>query len=514
MTTNHSSGSSELPDGGPVLLAKARQGLQQAHAAAQARAASQSGRLAVRDGIALLVDSGSLLEYGSLATPSVAGMHGAGDGLVAGMARVRGHRVALAAYDANVYAGTQSVVNNMKLERILEIAQRERMPFIGWFNGGGMRPQDLMGEGTRVRKPNMAFVEMARLSGFAPTIALVSGPSFAGNAALAGLCDVIIATRSASMGMAGPALVESALGQKLKPEEIGPVAALARAGVVDVLCDDERQAVEVAARYLAFFTDQVLEPRPPASDKIANAVPASPKRAYDMRKVIDGLVDAGSWLELRTEFGRGMLTGLARIDGRRVGIVANQPMVLAGVIDGDAADKAARLVELCDVFGIPVVFLCDTPGFMCGPQAEVAGLIRRGGRLVSVLANASTPFFTVQLRKAYGLGAFMMGSAWVKARLVMAWPDAEYGGMGIEGAVSLMHRRKLEAIESEEDRQVLHKMLADDIRQANTSMATAARFAIDEVIPPESTREVLANALRIFTGEPATVTARRPVRPW
>lgn len=471
------------------------------------------GRRTARESIAAFLGDAPFSEYGQLAQPGRRDMEGAADGLVTGFAMVDGMPVALAAYDMSVYAGTQSAVNHLKLDRLLDLARERRWPLVGWFNGGGMRPQDTASDAIGVRPPNTSFVGIARLSGWVPTVAIVAGPTFAGNASLAGLCDLMIATQGASLGMAGPALTKAALGQDLKPEQIGPVEMHVTNGVVDVACDTLDAAANIARQYLALLLRDEAAWKEPDVSTLRSAMPASPRRAYNVRRVIEGIVDIDSALELRSGFGRSLVTTLARVRGRTVGVLANQPLVGGGALDSDSADKAARFIQLCDAYDLPMLFLCDTPGFMCGPDAEATALVRHSSRMMCALANATVPFMTVQLRKAYGLGYFMMGSASLKPLLLLAWPTAEYGAMGVEGAVDLMHGKAIEAAEPDA-REALRAGYIQAMRSDSSAFAYARRFAVDDVIDPAETRERIALALASAPRPPRKEQRKRVVDTW
>ena len=373
----------------------------------------------------------SFVEYGGLARPAVSGMTGAADGVVMGTAQIDGRPVDLLIYDYTVYAGTQSAINHMKTTRMFEHAERHRLPVVCWLDGGGARPHDMKVEG---RGATPTFVVFARLSGLVPTIGILPGRAFAGHANLAGMCDVLIATEDSTMGMAGPPLVEAALGVKLTPEEIG--ARLGARGVRRHRRAGRRRGRGRRGRRASISAISAAR-RPPgaAPDGAAlrDVVPDNPRRAYNVRKVIDGIADIGSVLELKAGFGRAVVTSLIRIAGRAVGVVANQPMVLAGAIDSPASDKAAHFIQVCDAFDIPILSLCDTPGLMVGPDVERTGLVRKSARVLTAFANATVPVMTVVLRKAYGLGYYVMGSQPLNPAILLAWPTAEYGGMGLGG---------------------------------------------------------------------------------
>ncbi len=461
------------------------------------------GGWTARRAVAALCDSGTFIEYGGLVRPGTKDMEGAADGLITGTATLDGSPVDIAAYDYSVYGGSQSAMNHRKLSRIVKHAAAARVPLVMWLEGGGGRPQDML---LAARGASTSLVEFARLSGLVPTVGIVPGPAFAGHANLAGMSDLVIATAKATIGLAGPPLVQAALGTKLTPEEIGPVGMHVATGLVDVLVDDEAAAVESARRYLAYFSREAgaaaVSGDVADQSALRDLVPDNPRRAYDVRKVIDVLCDAASVFEIRGQWGRSMVTCLARMNGRTIGVVANQPSVRAGAIDAEASRKAARFVQLCDAYDIPLLMLCDTPGVMVGPEAEKTGLIRESARVLSALSNASTLIMTVVLRKAYGLGHYIMGSLALEPRIIVAWPGGEFGGMGLEGAVNIIHRKRLEAIEAKDERQAVHAELTAELKSANTALEIAQRFLVDDVIDPADTRAILCGTLATWKPAP------------
>lgn len=462
------------------------------------------GRWTARERVAALLDRGELVETGRLARSRREELAAPADGLVAGTGRVEGRDVAVLAYDYTVHAGTQSPVNHRKAARLLELAERHRWPVVCFAEGGGARPHEMTSGFGRIT----TFVRLAALSGRVPRLAVVPGRAFAGHANLAGLADVVIATENASLGMAGPPLVETATGERLTPEALGPVSVHERAGVVDRVCADEAEAVATARRLLAFFAGPGEAGTAPDGAPLRELVPESPRRAYDVRRVVEGIVDADSALELRPRFGRAVVTTLARLEGRPVGLVASQPLHGAGALDADASDKAARFVSLCDAFDLPLVFLCDTPGFLVGPRVEESALIRKSARLLVALANASVPVLTVVLRKAYGLGYYAMGSDAFAPDLLVAWPTAEFGGMGLEGAVEIVHARELAAAEGPEARAALRRERVEALRRRFRALALARGFELDDVIDPAETRPLLVRALA-RAGAPAPRAERK-----
>lgn len=466
------------------------------------------GRLTAREALAALVDADSFVEYGGLARPAVDGIDGPADGLVMGTAKMGGRPVDLVLYDYTVLGGTQSAVNHMKISRMFEHALRHRLPVICWLDGGGARTQDMM---VMARGRATTFVSFARLSGVVPTIGIVPGRAFAGHANLAGMCDLLIGVRGAALGLAGPPLVEAALGVRLTPEEIGPVDAHVASGVVDLLAEDDAHAAALARRYLSYFGPAQAPGEAPDPLVLRSIIPANPRRAYDVRKVIAHLADVDSTFEIKPSCGRSVVTALARLGGRTVGVIGSQPMHSAGAIDSAASIKAARFVQICDAYDIPLLLLCDTPGLMVGPEAEKTGLVRHSGRMLSAIANATVPLMTVVLRKAYGLGYYIMGSQALDPAVLLAWPTAEYGGMGLEGAVSILHRRELEAIVDPAERGARHRELTERLKQEHRAIETAGRFIYDDVIDPADTREILLRTLETLPPSPPLRTGRKRI---
>lgn len=467
------------------------------------------GRRTVRENIADFLDRESFVEYGRLAKPVRDDMEGAADGLVMGTGRVDGQPVAVLAYDYTVHAGTQSFINHQKTDRMLEAAAKHRWPLVCWLEGGGARPHDIGHNASPT-----TFAAFARLSGLVPTIGIVSGNCFAGNANMAGLCDILIATKDAVMGMAGPALVEAALGRAYTPKEIGPVEVHVRAGVIDIICEDDADAVAHAQMCLGFFQGASRPGRAPDGRVLRDIVPTDPNVGYNVRRVIDGLVDRGSFEELRTGFGLAAVVGLARIEGIPVGLIANQPTYLAGSIDTPASDKMARFIQLCDAHDIPMLLLVDTPGLMAGPEVEKTGLVRHSARILTAIANADTPFMTVVMRKAYGLGYYVMGSRALDPSLLVAWPTAEFGGMGLEGAAAIIFKGELDAAPDATAKKALHEEKTAWLKKMNTGLEVAGRFEFDDVIDPAETRAMVANTLKALP-EPLPRTGRkRTVDPW
>jgi acetyl-CoA carboxylase carboxyltransferase component len=488
------------------------------------------GQRTARENVAALVDPGSFVEYGGLAIAAQRRRRSLdeletetpADGLITGIGTVGADRfgpdasrVAVAAYDATVLAGTQGHTNHLKKDRLFELAARQQLPVVVFAEGGGGRPGDTDVVGASwLQVP--AFHLFARLSGSVPSVAVVSGRCFAGNAALAGCADVVIATPDANLGMAGPAMIEGGGLGRFTPEDIGPVEVHQGTGVVDVVVADETEAAEVARRYLSYFQGRVDDWRCADQTALRDAVPEDRRQVYDARALLTTLADTDSVLELRAGSAPGMVTALARIEGRPVGVLANDPRHLGGAIDAEAADSAVRLLSVCDAHGLPVVVLCDTPGFMVGPEAEAEAGVRRFGRLFVAGANLRVPLVAVVTRKAYGLGAQAMLGGHLKVPVAtLGWPTAELGPMGLEGAVRLGFRRELEAIEDPTERAERERQMVA-LAHANARGTNVATFAeIDDVIDPAETRARVAAALAL--GAPAADGPRTPhpyVTPW
>ncbi len=471
----------------------------------------QRGRRTARENLDDLCDPGSFTEYGGFAVAAQRGRRSEqeliertpADGLVAGTARVNGgtfsderSRCAVVSYDYTVLAGTQGQQNHRKKDRLFELVERLRLPVVLFAEGGGGRPGDT-DYATITGLDTQAFALFARLSGLVPLVGVVSGWCFAGNAALLGCCDVIIATEGSSIGMGGPAMIEGGGLGTCRPEEVGPLEVQVPNGVVDLVAEDDGDAVRLARAYLSYFQGAVAEWDCADQRLLRTAVPEQRLRAYDIRRLLGLLADTGSVLELRAGFAAGMVTALVRIEGRPLGVIANDPTWLGGAIDSDGADKAARFLQLCDAHDLPVVSLCDTPGFMVGPEAERTAQVRHVSRLFVVGASLTVPLCTVVVRKGYGLGAQAMAGGSFRTPLVtVAWPSGELGGMGLEGAVRLGFRRELAAVEDPAERESLYQTMVARAYEHGTALHVATAFEIDDVIDPADTRRRIVEALR------------------
>lgn len=514
---------SERPDLTRLLERRARL-MDDARPGAVAKRHTRGQRTA-RENIADLVDEGSFVEYGGFAVAAQRARrteedliaNTPADGIITGIGRVTAApaedtRCAVLAYDYTVLAGTQGYLNHKKTDRMLELAEQQRLPVVLFAEGGGGRPGDT--DTTVVSGLDVpTFATMGRLSGQVPTIGIAAGRCFAGNAALLGCCDVVIATRDSTIGMGGPAMIEGGGLGLYSPDEVGPIDVQSGNGVVDVVVADEAEAVAVARRYLGYF--QGVQPEWAAVDQRAlrHVVPGNRVRAYDIHAAIEALSDEGSVLELRAGFARGVVTCLVRIEGRPMGLVANNPRHLGGAIDAPAADKLARFLQLCDAHGLPVVSLCDTPGFMVGPDHERTATVRHFARLFVIGAHLRVPIVTVVLRKAYGLGAQAMAAGgFHRPAATLAWPTGEVGGMGLEGAVRLGFRRELEAIADPAERRELEEKLLADMYERGRAVNAAAAVELDDVIDPADTRRWILTAA---AATPAAVdTSTRYIDTW
>ncbi|MEE3099963.1 MAG: carboxyl transferase domain-containing protein, partial [Pseudomonadota bacterium] len=445
-----------------------------------------------------------------------------GDGVVTGLGTVNGDlfapdraRTAFAICDYMVLAGTQGQRHHRKLDRIFSVAKREKMPLVLFAEGGGGRPGDT--ERTSISGLiSSTFATFAGLSGQAPLVGVVSGRCFAGNAALLGCCDVIIADESSNIGMAGPAMIEGGGLGVFSPEEVGPIDLQSKNGVVDLRVKDEAEAAEAARRYLSYFQGD-LETFEHADQRLLReAIPENRLRVHDIRGLIETLCDKGSVLELRREFGLALVTCLVRIGGKAFGLIANDCRHLSGAIDAPAADKAARFLQLCDTFGLPIVSLCDTPGFMVGPEAEKTALVRHVCRMFVAAASLSTPMFSVVVRKGYGLGAMAMtGGAFHESLFTVSWPTGEYGGMGLEGGVRLGYRKEFDALETPEEKQALYEELVAKAYEIGKATSVATTAEIDAVIDPATTRDwILAGLRSCAPRAPGARATRSFIDPW
>ncbi|HRE61242.1 MAG TPA: carboxyl transferase domain-containing protein [Micropepsaceae bacterium] len=489
----------------------------------------KTGQQTARENLAALFDEGAYAEYGGLAVAAQRrrrsmedlAANTPADGLITGIGAVNGDqfseeraRTLALAYDYTVLAGTQGMMNHKKTDRVLALAERHRLPIVWFTEGGGGRPGDTDAMGVAgLDVPS--FVSFARLSGLAPRIAVNSGRCFAGNAAIFGSADITIATANSNIGMGGPAMIEGGGLGVFRPEDIGPMDVQTQNGVVDLAVADEIEGAAAARRALSYFQGALKDHACADQRLLRHVIPENRLHVYDIRKVIGLLVDQDSFLELRSAYGRGMVTGLVRIEGRPMGLIANNAMVLGGAIDAEGAEKAARFLQLCDAFDLPVLSLCDTPGFMVGPDEEKKASVRRMSSLFVSAASMDVPVFMVVLRKGYGLGAqAMAGGSFHTPFFNVAWPTGEFGGMGLEGAVRLGWRKELDAESDPQKRKALYDKLVAAMYANGKAISMASFLEIDAVIDPKDTRGWIISGLKSLPPPVPRAGKKRMVDTW
>jgi acetyl-CoA carboxylase carboxyltransferase component/biotin carboxyl carrier protein len=472
---------------------------------------TKTGQRTARENVMDLVDEGSFMEYGPLVvaaqrrrrTEEWLRENSPGDGVICGVGTVNRElfpdadaRVLALSYDYTVFAGTQGIKNHYKQDRVFELANRFKLPVVFYTEGGGGRPGDT-DSGGGIGMDVYTFTQWSKLSGRVPLVGVNSGRCFAGNTALLGCCDVIIATENSTIAMGGPAMIEGGGLGIFTPEEVGPMSFQVPNGVVDILVKDEAEATLIAKKYVSYFQGAVSQCEAPDQRFMRQIVPENRMRMYDVRDVINTLADVDSVLEIRKAYGIGIITCLVRVEGKPMGLIANNPHHLAGAIDSDGADKGARFLQLCDAFDLPVISLMDCPGMMVGPEVEETALVRHCCRMFNTGANLSVPMFGVILRKAYGLGVqAMCGGSSLVPFSTIAWPTAEFAGMNLEGAVKLGYRNDLAAIEDPEERlNRYNEMVAASYERAKAANS-ASFFGVDDVVDPADTRSWIARGLR------------------
>lgn len=523
--------SSEMHERNDLAKLLTRQAMLEDDARSEAVAKRHAkGQRTARENIADLIDENSLVEYGGFGIAAQRSRRSEedliantpADGLITGLATVNEElfgdshsHVAVVAYDYTVLAGTQGFINHRKKDRIFEVARRNMSPVVLFAEGGGGRPGDTDAPGV-AGLDVMSFASFAQLSGLVPLVGIASGYCFAGNAALLGCCDVVIATENANIGMAGPAMIEGGGLGVVKPTDIGPIATQTTNGVVDIRVADEAEAVAVAKKYLSYFQGATKAIERTNDEALRQLIPEQRTRVYDVRAVVHAIADTDSVLELRADFGIGIVTALARIEGKPIGIIANNPAHLGGAIDSPSADKMARFIQLCDAFDIPILSLCDTPGFMVGPQAEETAQVRHFSRLFVTAASVTVPWITVVLRKGYGLGAqAMAGGSFHAKDSIVAWPTGEFGGMGLEGAVRLGFKKELDAMPNAAERDALEQRLIASAYERGSALSMASHTEIDNVIDPAHTRTHILGVLTACpTPQPRTGKKRPMVDAW
>lgn len=480
-----------------------------------------------RENVEDLCDPGTFVEYGGLVVAAQRRRRSIedlidntpADGMITGIGAINGElfadpaaRCAVMAYDYTVLAGTQGGQNHRKTDRMIDVAEAGMMPMVLFAEGGGGRPGDTDGIGVSTQR---TFSRFAQLSALVPMVGITSGRCFAGNASLLGCCDVIIATANSNIGMGGPAMIEGGGLGIYAPEDIGPMSVQVASGVVDIAVADEATAVVAAKQYLAYFQGRLGAWEAPDQRLMRRIVPENRLRVYEIRDVISTIADADSVLELRRGFGHAMVTAMIRIEGRPVGVIANNPTHLGGAIDSDGADKGARFMQLCDAFDIPLLYLCDTPGIMVGPEIEKTALVRHSSRMFVIGANLAVPFFTIVIRKSYGLGGIAMsGGSHHTPTFSVAWPTGEFGGMGLEGSVKLGYRKELAAIENPEARLKRFDEMVASAYEHGKALNQALLFGIDDTIDPADSRHWVVSLLNSIRREPRRGKKRPAVDAW
>lgn len=491
----------------------------------------QKNQRTARANVNHFCDAGSFIEYGALAVAAQRGRRSEedlisrtpADGLIAGIGSVNGSsfkdekaRCMVMAYDYTVLAGTQGFFNHKKMDRMLKLACEQRLPLVLFAEGGGGRPGDVDAIGTMTAGLDLStFASFAGLSGRVPLVGVVSGPCFAGNAALLGCCDVIIATKNSNIGMGGPVMIEGGGLGVFKPEEIGPIDVQSGNGVVDIEVADDAAAVAAARQYLSYFQGAASQWAADDQLLLRDLIPENKKRPYDVRTVIKTLADTDSFLELRSRFGPGMVTGFIRVEGRPFGVIANSCMHMAGAIEAEGADKAARLMQICQAHGLPILSLCDTPGFMVGPEMETRAQVRHVCRMFVIGSHLTVPYFTVVLRRGYGLGAMAMArGGFHESFFTAAWPTGEFGAMGIEGAIKAGFKKELAAIEDPQERGKLYDHLVGELYKRGKAVNIASYLEIDAVIDPADTRRWIMRGIKSVPPAKPEAPCHAFVDPW
>ena len=468
----------------------------------------ERGKLTARERIDLLVDPGTFVEIGIHGGPhfsqrSMEGREAPADGVITGWGDVDGRRCCIVAYDFTVMAGSMGMTGELKVGRLREMAVQKRMPFVWLLDSAGARIQEAAG--SLFAGSGHLFREEVTMSGVVPLVAAMLGPCAAGTAYIPGLADFVpMVVGQGAMALAGPHLTKAVTGEDISMEDLGGARVHCRiSGVGDLEVADDHECIEVVKRYLSFFPAN-CEERPPLletqdpedrmSEKLLDIVPESARHPYDMYEVIREIVDDGEILDIKPKFAKTIITCLARFGGQPVGIVANQPKQLGGILENDSADKAARFINLCDAFNIPLVFLQDVPGFMVGSKVEHAGIIRHGAKMLYAVSRATVPKITVVVRKAYGAGYYVMCGKAYEPDLIVAWPTAEISVMGPEGAVNIIGRS---AIEASDDPEKTRAEMLDQIKKSIDPYVAARNDVIDDVIDPRETRPTIIRGLRM-----------------
>jgi acetyl-CoA carboxylase carboxyltransferase component len=480
------------------------------------------GKLTVRERLDLLFDAGSFMEMGLLGhhqsqAPQMQGKFTPADGNVTGIGEVDGRRVAVIAYDFTVMAGSMGMIGEFKAARMRELALRERIPLVWLVDSAGARIHEAGTGGSTFARTGDLFREQVIMSGVVPQVAAMMGPGAAGTAYIPGLADFVPMVKGTShMALAGPPLVKAAVGEDISAEDLGGSQVHNKiSGVADLEVPSDEECITAVRKYLSFFPSNNTQPPPinPSTDPVdrrcddlIDLVPANPRQAYDIRKVITSIVDDHDFFPMKPDWAKNLITGFGRFGGRPVGIVANQPMHLGGAIDVNAADKAARFVWLCDAFNVPLLFLMDTPAFLVGSNMEKQGIIRHGSKMLFAVAEATVPKVTVVVRKGYGAGYYVMNGRAYEPDLIVGWPTAEIAVMGPEGAVNIIFRKQIEAMPPEQQDEGRNEMV-NMIREQISPYIAAGWSFLDDLIDPADTRRVVANAFENASG-------KKMERPW
>jgi acetyl-CoA carboxylase carboxyltransferase component len=515
-----STGGGDVHDWGPLVgdLAKRRERALGMGGEKFVERQRSLGKLLVRERLDLLLDPGTWVEYGMLADhmdPGLGDRYLAADGSVTGVGEIEGRRVAVAAYDFTVMAGSMGAVGESKIRRLRHLAVSQRIPMVWLLDSAGARIQAT--SGSTFAGAGDLFREQVAMSGVVPMVAAMMGHCAAGTAYIPALADFVPMVKgTSSMALGGRHLVKAAVGEDVSEEEMGGSAVHTKiSGVADLEVADDEECLRVVRDYLSYFPSHngeappVRETSDPVDrrvEELYDIVPTAPRRAYDMRKVIRAVVDDGEVRWMKPDWAKNVVTGLARVGGQPIGLVANQPMVLGGALDVNAADKAARFVWLCDAFGIPLVFLHDVPGFIVGSAVEKQGIIRHGAKMLFAVSEATVPKISIILRKSYGAGYFVMNGLAYEADYIVAWPTAEIAVMGPDGAVAIIHRKTLEAV-PEEERVAKQLELAEEIRANIDPYIAAGHAQLDDVIDPAETRRAIWTGLHVSRD-------KRVDRPW
>lgn len=477
-----------------------------------------AGKLTARERIALLVDEGTFVELGILGKPhttqrAMEGVDAPADGVITGYGKVNGRLTAVCAYDFTVMAGSMGMTGEFKVTRLRELALTKRIPFVWLLDSAGARVQEAAG--AMFAGSGHLFREEVIMSGVIPQVAALMGPCAAGTAYIPGLADFVPMVKGrGSMALAGPHLVRAAVGEDVTQEELGGARVHCRkSGVGDMEVDSDEECIERIKQYLSYMPQNCEQPPPilQASDPVErreesllDVLPQSNRKPYDMYDVIEAIVDDGSYLDIKKQWAKTIITCFARFGGRPAGIVANQPKQLGGILDNDSADKAARFINLCNAFGIPLIFIQDVPGFMVGTKVEAEGIIRHGAKMLYAVANATVPKITVITRKAYGAGYYVMCGRAYEPDLIVAWPSAEISVMGAEGVVEIAFRK---AVEAAEDPQAKRAELIENFKKMFDVYIAAGNDLVDDVIDPRQTRETICRGLEM-------AQSKKIERPW